>query len=109
MEEGGGALIAQTATGIARLDAAAIASAHLADVPPPAATVAHTRPPLAKVAAGVLHISLSAPRSGTAGKNSDAQIAIFGGPANSESPVALRPSLARGLPFRLLSGPTMTV
>jgi hypothetical protein len=30
-------------------------------------------------------------------------IAIFGGPANSESPVALRPPFARGLPFRLLS------
>jgi hypothetical protein len=30
-------------------------------------------------------------------------IAKFGGPAHSESPVALRPSLARGLPFRVLS------
>ena len=109
MEEGGSALIVQTAIGIARLDAAAITAAHLADVSPPAATVAHTGPPLAKVASGVLHISPSAPRSGTAGRNSYAQIAIFGGPANSESPVALRPTLARGLPFRLLSGPTMTV
>jgi hypothetical protein len=27
----------------------------------------------------------------------------FGGPANSESPVALRPWFAPGLPFRLLS------
>jgi hypothetical protein len=29
-------------------------------------------------------------------------IALFGNPANSESPVALRPPLAGGLPFRLL-------
>ena len=28
---------------------------------------------------------------------------LFGGPADSGSPVALRPPLARGLPFRLLS------
>jgi hypothetical protein len=29
-------------------------------------------------------------------------ICYFGGPANSRSPVALRPSLAEGVPFRLL-------
>src|ERR1035441_5919740 len=37
----------------------------------------------------------------------DSSIANFGGPADSGSPVALRPSLTRGLPFRLASKSTM--
>jgi hypothetical protein len=36
------------------------------------------------------------------GHNETDPPASFGGPADSESPVALRPSFARGLPFRLL-------
>jgi hypothetical protein len=32
-------------------------------------------------------------------ENSYCEVCYFGGPANSESPVALRPSLARGMPF----------
>ena len=42
------------------------------------------------------------PEQEATGENSFVTCSYFGGPADSESPVALRPSLARGLPFRLL-------
>jgi hypothetical protein len=42
------------------------------------------------------------PRGGCRWENSH-RSRYFGGPANSESPVALRPPLTRGLPFRLAS------
>jgi hypothetical protein len=41
----------------------------------------------------------SKPRGDGSPENESATLSI-GGPANSVSPVALRPSLARGLPFR---------
>jgi hypothetical protein len=45
------------------------------------------------------HMSLSALENGPPGSEIRGD-RDFGGPANSESPVALRPPLAKGLPFR---------
>jgi hypothetical protein len=48
------------------------------------------------------HMSLSPPRRVPLGDSHWSR--YFGGPANSESPVALRPPLTRSLPFGLLNG-----
>jgi hypothetical protein len=106
VDEVGDALLAQTAIGTAGRGREANAGGDPADEARPSATVAHTGALFAQSAC-VSHISLSAPKIGTAGRNSHRLIAIFGGPANSESPVALRPPLTGGLPFR--PGATMTV
>ena len=50
------------------------------------------------------HVALSPPRK-TGAESQRCGACAFGGPADSVSPVALRPSLTRGMPFRLLPKP----
>jgi hypothetical protein len=108
VKEDGDAVSAESAVGVTRDQVPAVASQELADVSSPAAAVTYPMTLFAQDA-GVSHISLSTLKSGGRWENSYVLLSYFGGPANSESPVALRPSLTEGLPFRLLLGATMTV
>jgi hypothetical protein len=87
-------LLAEAAVGATGLQELAVSPPNAADDAPPTATVAHPVP--RSVPPDVSHSSLS-PEDRTAGKI--ASECYFGGPANSGSPVALRPSLTRGLPL----------
>ena len=106
MEEDGDAVFTKAAVGISRDQVPTVAPMELADLSSPATAMARPWMQLAEDA-GVSHISLSTLEIGAAGKIATDDC-YFGGPANSGSPVALRPPLTGGLPFRLLSVPTMT-
>jgi hypothetical protein len=100
-KQDGDALFAQASVLSTRDEVPAAAPANLADRSSPAATMTRSRALTAKVRS---HISLST-RSTTSRQEMWCTLSLFGGSANSGSPVTLRPPLAEGLPFRLLQQP----
>jgi hypothetical protein len=107
MEKDGNTVIAKPAIGTPRHQILSISAADLADDPSPTAAMTDSRPLMGEGVAWCHYVPF-APEPGPLG-NSWRKDRYFGGPANSGSPVALRPPLARGLPFSTMSSQRMTL